>query len=146
GRRRSGWSRPPSPPCPWPPRGPDPTWRRGAAARSAGPCWSFAIRIRRWPSGWPPAPPPSPPGPRVYWVHCVAPRCIMIASTDEKGCAMGLTLGVDIGGTKVLAAVVDEEGRVLAQARRDSPADDVGRMLERVVEVITELLDAHEVE
>jgi glucokinase len=59
---------------------------------------------------------------------------------------MGLTLGVDVGGTKVLGAVVDESGALLAQARRDTPADDVSGMLAQVIEVITELVDAHEVD
>jgi len=57
-----------------------------------------------------------------------------------------LTLGVDIGGTKVLGGVVDAEGRVLAQARRDTPAADVGRTLGRIVEVITELTARYEVD
>ena len=59
---------------------------------------------------------------------------------------MGLTLGVDIGGTKVLGGVVDVDGRVLAQARRDTPAADVGRTLDRIVEVIKELTAAYEVD
>ena len=37
---------------------------------------------------------------------------------------MGLAIGVDIGGTKVAAGVVDDEGRVLARLRRDTPAHD----------------------
>jgi glucokinase len=53
--------------------------------------------------------------------------------------AAELTIGVDIGGTKVLAGVVDENGEVLAQARRDTPAEDVGKTLEFLVDVITEL-------
>jgi glucokinase len=57
-----------------------------------------------------------------------------------------LTLGVDIGGTKVLGGVVGDDGRVLAQARRDTPADDPARTLERIIEVITELTAAHEVD
>jgi glucokinase len=59
---------------------------------------------------------------------------------------VGLTLGVDIGGTKVLGGVVDLDGTVLAQARRDTPADNPGRTLERIVEVITELSVGYEVE
>ena len=35
-----------------------------------------------------------------------------------------LTIGVDIGGTKVAAGVVDAEGAILETARRDTPADD----------------------
>ena len=58
---------------------------------------------------------------------------------------MALAIGVDIGGTKVLGAVVDEEGTVLAEARRDTPADDVSGVQARIVEVIRELSGAHDV-
>jgi glucokinase len=57
-----------------------------------------------------------------------------------------LTLGVDIGGTKVLGGVVDPDGTVLAQARRETPADDTSRTLLRIIEVITELSAKYEVE
>jgi glucokinase len=60
--------------------------------------------------------------------------------------AAGLTLGVDIGGTKVLGGVVDPEGTVLAQARRDTPADDTSLTLARIVDVITELTAVYDVE
>ncbi|OLE27529.1 MAG: glucokinase [Actinobacteria bacterium 13_1_20CM_3_71_11] len=59
---------------------------------------------------------------------------------------MGLTLGVDIGGTKVLGGVVDPDGTVLAQARRETPAHDTSRTLARIIEVITELTTAYEVD
>ena len=35
---------------------------------------------------------------------------------------MGYTVGIDIGGTKVLGGVVDESGAVIRRARRDTPA------------------------
>jgi glucokinase len=54
-----------------------------------------------------------------------------------------LTVGVDIGGTKVLGGVVDGEGQVLTQARRDTPADDVSKTLDLIVEVVEELMAAH---
>jgi len=59
---------------------------------------------------------------------------------------VGLTIGVDIGGTKVLGGVVDPDGTVIAQARRNTPAEDVAETLDRIVEVITELTAKHEVE
>ena len=55
-------------------------------------------------------------------------------------------MGIDIGGTKVLGGVVDSDGNVLAHARRDTPADDGPKIVQRVVEVIRELADVHEVE
>ncbi|MFI5914897.1 ROK family glucokinase [Dactylosporangium sp. NPDC051541] len=59
---------------------------------------------------------------------------------------MGLTIGVDIGGTKVLGGVVDTAGDVLVQTRRDTPAQDPGETADRIIEVIKELAAAHEVE
>ena len=41
---------------------------------------------------------------------------------------MGLAIGVDLGGTKIAAGVVDETGNVVAHDRRPTPslsADDV---------------------
>jgi glucokinase len=56
-----------------------------------------------------------------------------------------LTIGVDVGGTKVLAGVVDEDGNLLAQARRETPADDTSRTLDYIVEVVDELAMAREI-
>jgi glucokinase len=33
-----------------------------------------------------------------------------------------LAVGIDIGGTKVAAGVVDDDGRVVEQVRRDTPS------------------------
>jgi glucokinase len=55
-------------------------------------------------------------------------------------------MGVDIGGTKVLAGVVNEDGTVVAQARRDTPADDTGQTLSRIIEAITELTSKYDVD
>jgi glucokinase len=59
---------------------------------------------------------------------------------------VSLTIGVDIGGTKVLGGVVDQTGEMLAQSRRDTPAGDTAEIVRRVVSVIRELREAHEVE
>jgi glucokinase len=56
-----------------------------------------------------------------------------------------LTIGVDIGGTKVLGGVVDSDGHVLAEARRETPAHDVTKTEEFIVEVVLELAAAHPV-
>jgi len=60
--------------------------------------------------------------------------------TDER-----LTVGVDIGGTKVLGGVVDAQGHVLARARRDTPADDAAKTLDFIAEVVEELAAIHPV-
>ena len=59
---------------------------------------------------------------------------------------MGLTIGVDIGGTKVAAGVVDQDGRVLARLRRDTPAHDPGNTEEVIAGCILDLAAEHEVE
>ena len=59
---------------------------------------------------------------------------------------MGLTIGVDIGGTKVLGGVVDSAGDVLAQTRRDTPAQDPARTADRIIEVIQELAAGYPVD
>ncbi|WP_445154664.1 ROK family glucokinase [Arthrobacter sp. Hor0625] len=57
----------------------------------------------------------------------------------------GLAIGVDIGGTKVAAGVVDAEGRILSQARRSTPGTDP-RAVERViVELVEELGAGHRI-
>lgn len=59
---------------------------------------------------------------------------------------MTLTIGVDIGGTKVAGGVVDPDGRVLARTRRETPANDVAKTRDLIVEVVAELAAAHPVE
>ena len=59
---------------------------------------------------------------------------------------MSLTVGVDVGGTKVAAAVVDEGGAVVAETRRHTPADDVSHILEMIMDAVEELVSAHSVE
>jgi glucokinase len=59
---------------------------------------------------------------------------------------VALTIGVDIGGTKVLGGVVAPGGEVLAYARRDTPAGDSALLLDRIVEVIIELAAGREIE
>ncbi|GAA4214995.1 ROK family protein [Actinocatenispora rupis] len=59
---------------------------------------------------------------------------------------MSLTIGVDVGGTKVAAAVVEEDGSVLAQTRRHTPADDVSQTLQMIMDAVEELVTAHDVE
>ena len=59
---------------------------------------------------------------------------------------MGLAVGVDIGGTKVAAGLVDAEGRVLATTRRETPDDDAQAALDTVVSVVEELRGSHAVD
>jgi glucokinase len=59
---------------------------------------------------------------------------------------VSLTIGVDIGGTKVLGAIVTHEGDVLRQARRPTPARDPAGTVQMIVEVISELAEAENVD
>jgi glucokinase len=56
-----------------------------------------------------------------------------------------LAIGVDIGGTKVAAGVVDEDGRVLEELRADTPGQDVAATEDVIVTVINELASRHDV-
>jgi glucokinase len=58
---------------------------------------------------------------------------------------MSLTIGVDVGGTKVAAGVVDERGRIVEKLRRDTPAASPERTAAAIAAVVTELLGRHEV-
>lgn len=53
---------------------------------------------------------------------------------------MGLSIGVDIGGTKILAGLVTDEGEVRATARRPTPRHDANDVLDLVAEVVNELV------
>jgi glucokinase len=59
---------------------------------------------------------------------------------------VSLTIGVDVGGTKVAGAVVDDTGALVAETRRDTPAEDVSQTLAMIMEVVEELNGRHRVE
>ena len=59
---------------------------------------------------------------------------------------MGLTIGVDIGGTKVAGGVVDESGTVLARARIETPAHDAEAAEDAIVSVVEQLRGDHDIE
>lgn len=50
-----------------------------------------------------------------------------------------LTLGVDVGGTKILGLLVDADGTVLAERRLPTPAHDAHAVEDAVVAVVDEL-------
>jgi glucokinase len=63
---------------------------------------------------------------------------------EEAKAAMGLTIGVDIGGTKIAAGVVDEQGKILSRVRRDTPAQDGKQTVQAIAACINELVADHE--
>ncbi len=56
-----------------------------------------------------------------------------------------LSIGVDVGGTKVLGGVVDSQGNILLRSRRDTPRQGGSALTETIAEVIRELLATHPV-
>lgn len=59
---------------------------------------------------------------------------------------MGLCIGVDIGGTKVSAGVVDENGAVIDRERRATPGHDATVTEEIIVEVVGVLSARHDID
>ena len=58
---------------------------------------------------------------------------------------MSLTIGIDVGGTKVLGGVVDEAGKVLTTARKDTPRQGGSALTQTIADVAKELLQQHSV-
>lgn len=58
---------------------------------------------------------------------------------------MTLAIGVDVGGTKVAAGVVDAQGRIVAKLKRSTPAASPERTEQAIADVVTELLAGHDV-
>jgi glucokinase len=58
---------------------------------------------------------------------------------------MVLAVGVDVGGTKIAAGVVDESGVVLEQTRMPSPSDDPGELREAIAEIVASMRTRHDV-
>jgi glucokinase len=57
----------------------------------------------------------------------------------------GLTIGLDVGGTKVAAGVVDSRGRIFEKLRRSTPAADPEHTAQVIAGVINELSGRHPV-
>jgi glucokinase len=58
---------------------------------------------------------------------------------------MPLAIGVDIGGTKVAAGVVDDDGQVIDRTRRLTPSHDVEETEAVIADAVAELRARHEV-
>ena len=59
---------------------------------------------------------------------------------------MSQTIGVDVGGTKILAGAVEEDGTVIATTRRDTPSTDPEKIQEAITDVVRDLADGRDVE
>jgi glucokinase len=58
---------------------------------------------------------------------------------------MTLTIGIDVGGTKVLGGVVDESGNILEKARRDTPRQGGSELTKTIADVALDLMRNHKV-
>lgn len=58
---------------------------------------------------------------------------------------MTAAIGVDIGGTKIAVAVVDESGTILARDERPSPAEEPDQIVQVVADMVTALAADHPV-
>lgn len=58
---------------------------------------------------------------------------------------MAFSIGVDVGGTKVLGGVVDDHGTVLAHARRDTPRQGGSALTQAIADVALELMKDFEI-
>src|SRR3954466_3640935 len=59
---------------------------------------------------------------------------------------MSLAIGVDVGGTKIAAGLVDEDGGVTATTRRDTPSTDPDKIEEAIADVVRDLAEGRDVE
>jgi glucokinase len=59
---------------------------------------------------------------------------------------MGLTIGIDVGGTKIGAGVVGLDGRIGARTHRDTPANSVDATAAAICDAAAELIAGHDVE
>jgi glucokinase len=59
---------------------------------------------------------------------------------------MTYTIGIDVGGTKVLGGVVDASGNILLEARRETPHEGGKALTLAIADVARELMDSYSVE
>ncbi|MCW2841586.1 MAG: glucokinase [Aeromicrobium sp.] len=58
---------------------------------------------------------------------------------------MALAVGIDIGGTKIAAGVVDDDGRVLARLRRETPTTEPLEVIDAIAEITEEFRREHHI-
>ncbi|WP_432493203.1 ROK family glucokinase [Kineococcus gypseus] len=71
-------------------------------------------------------------------------RTTAASAAAAAGGVPGNAIGIDIGGTKIGAGVVDHRGEILAQTRRETPASHPDAITEAVADAVEELATTHE--
>lgn len=56
-----------------------------------------------------------------------------------------LACGIDVGGTKIAGGVVDADGRIVDEARVESPAGDVEAIKDAIASLVTDLASRHDI-
>jgi len=59
---------------------------------------------------------------------------------------MSLTIGIDVGGTKLLGGVVDAEGKVLKHIRSETPREGGRKLTQRIADLAKELIADHSIQ
>ena len=67
---------------------------------------------------------------------------MMRASDDE----VSMTIGLDIGGTKISGGVIDDCGQILVKGRRDTPALDPAAIIHEAASLTRELSQEHKID
>jgi glucokinase len=75
-----------------------------------------------------------------------APSSKLRQESRWKGLRMGLSIGVDVGGTKVAAGVVDEQGKIIEKLKRSTPAASPEQTALVISDTVIELLARHQVD
>lgn len=59
---------------------------------------------------------------------------------------MSLTIGIDVGGTKIAGGVVDEDGTIVDETTIESPAEDSDAIVDGIADMVRELRGRHSIE
>lgn len=64
-----------------------------------------------------------------------------MAKNKSKSKAKGYVVGVDLGGTKILAAVVDQKGKIVSETKRPTmPAADANEVVKRLARTVRDAI------
>src|SRR5215472_13712689 len=84
------------------------------------------------------------PGPAMSLARQGRGRGVSPGRIPPEGPCMSLTIGIDVGGTKVAAGAVDDQGRIVEKLRRSTPSASPELTAAVIAEAAAELLSRHE--
>ena len=68
------------------------------------------------------------------------------SAAKRENTSMSLTIGVDVGGTKIAAGVVDAKGSIVEMVKRPTPAANASGTIDVISDAVCELLARYEVD